>query len=84
MLQLLVAEWWADWLGIQLNHEKRELPCSHTRHLGFMVDLFKKAVFVTGKHKSRVLNFFALFLKTVRLKKRIRLRAIQKMLGLQI
>ena len=84
MLQLLVAEWWADWLGIQLNHEKRELPCSHTRHLGFMVDLFKKAVFVTCKHKSRVLNFFALFLKTVRLKKRIRLRAIQKMLGLQI
>ena len=84
MLQLLVAEWWADWLGIQLNHEKRELPCSHTRHLGFMVDLFKKAVFVTGKHKSRVLNFFALFLKTGRLKKRVKLRAVQRMLGLQI
>ena len=49
-----------------------------------MVDLFKKAVFVTGKHRSRVLSFFALFLKTVRLKKRIRLRTIQRMLGLQI
>ena len=49
-----------------------------------MVDLFKKAVFVTGKHRSRVLSFFGLFLKTVRVKKRIRLRTIQRMLGLQI
>ena len=44
MLQLLVAEWWADWLGIQLNHEKRELPCSHTHQLGFVVDIFEKAL----------------------------------------
>ena len=71
-------------MGIELNHEKRELPRSHTRHLGFMVDLVKKAVFVTGKHKARVLTYFDHFLKTVRVKKRIRLKCIQKMLGLQI
>ena len=32
-LQLLIAEFWAYWLGIELNHEKQKLTSSATRHL---------------------------------------------------
>ena len=38
-LQILIAEYWIRWLGIQLNTDKRELPSSSTHHLGFVVDL---------------------------------------------
>ena len=61
-LQLLVAEFWANWLGIQLNNDKRELPASATRHLGFFIDLQRKAVMITQKHKRKITVFFDNFL----------------------
>ena len=61
-----MAEWWAAWLGIELNTEKRELASSKTRHLGFMVDLRRKLVMVTSKHRRKFVAFFDRFLMTVR------------------
>ena len=84
MLQLMVAEYWASWLGIQLNFEKRELPSSRARHLGFNVDLARKVVLITEKHTRKILSFFDQFLAAVRRKQSISLKRIQKMLGLQI
>ena len=84
MLQLMIAEWWAGWLGIELNVPKRELPRSATRHLGFHIDLKKKILTVTDKHKRKVIAFFDRFLVTVRKNGRIAIRDIQKLLGLQI
>ena len=49
-LQMLVEEFWAGWLGIELNADKREPPRSQSRHLGFTVDLRRKLVAVTQKH----------------------------------
>ena len=83
-LQLMIAEWWAGWLGIELNVPKRELPRSATRHLGFHVDLKKKILTVTDKHKRKVIAFFDRFLVTIRKNGRIPIRDIQKLLGLQI
>ena len=34
-LQILIAEFWAGWLGMELNADKREPPRSESRHLGF-------------------------------------------------
>ena len=79
-----MAEWWAAWLGIELNTEKRELASSKTRHLGFMVDLRRKLVMVTSKHRRKFVAFFDRFLMTVRTLGSIRVRDLQKMLGLQI
>ena len=56
-LQLLIAEYLANWLGIELNHEKRELPRSTTRHLGFIIDLKHKMVTITMKHRRKVMPF---------------------------
>ena len=84
MLQIMVAEWWAGWLGIELNATKREPPRSTTRHLGFHIDLIKKIVTVTDKHRRKVIAFFDRFLLTVRKNGRIPIRDIQKLLGLQI
>ena len=67
-----------------MNHDKRELPCSATRHLGFHIDLVRKAVCVTGKQQNKVVKYFDHFVCAVRRKGRIRIRNIQKMLGLQI
>jgi len=83
-LQLLVAEFWARWLGIELNDDKRELPCTSTRHLGFQIDLRNKIVSVTAKHRQRCISFFDLFMACVRTKERIRTKKLQKILGLQI
>ena len=83
-LQLLVAEFWAKWLGIELNDDKRELPRSNTRHLGFEIDLVQKMVAVTTKHQRRVIAFFDRFLQIVRRKGRIAVKELQRMLGLQI
>ena len=83
-LQLLIAEYWAAWLGLELNHEKRELPSSATRHLGFYIDLHHKMVTITTKHRRKVINFFDHFSATVRVKGRVSIKHIQKMLGLQI
>ena len=44
MLQIMIAEWWADWLGIELNVSKREPPRTMTRHLGFHIDLKRKSL----------------------------------------
>ena len=83
-LQLLVAEFWANWLGIQLNNDKRELPASATRHLGFLVDLRRKTVLITVKHRRKITVYFNNFLVAARKKERLSIRGIQKMLGLQI
>ena len=83
-MQLLIAEYWADWLGIELNHDKRVLPLSATRHLGFFVDLDKKMIAVTGKHRVKIIKFFDKFLLIMREKGRLLVRALQRMLGLQI
>ena len=83
-LQLLVAEWWAKWLGIELNDDKRELPRTSTRHLGFQIDLRNKIVSVTAKHRQRCISFFDLFMACVRTKGRIPTKKLQKILGLQI
>ena len=84
MLQLMVTEYWASWLGIQLNFDKRELPSTGTRHLGFNIDLVSKVVLITEKHSRKILSFFDHFLTTVRQKRNIAVKRLQKMLGLQI
>ena len=84
MLQLMVAEYWAFWLGIQLNFDKRELPSTETRHLGFNIDLVRKVVLITEKHSRKILSFFDQFLSAVRQKRNIAVKRLQKMLGLQI
>ena len=83
-LQLLIAEYWADQLGIELNHDKRELPRVATRHLGFDIDLQFKMVFITMKHRRKIISFFDRLLSSVRKNGRIPVSQIQKMLGLQI
>ena len=83
-LQLLVAEFWANWLGIQLNNDKRELPASATRHLGFYIDLKRKAVLITVKHRRKIAVYFNNFLVAARKKEMLSIRGLQKMLGLQV
>ena len=61
MLQILIAEYWAAWLGIELNNNKREPPRSSTRHLGFQIDLQHKMVSITMKHRVKVLTYFNRF-----------------------
>ena len=84
MLQMMVAEWWANWLGIELNLTKRELPRIETRHLGFTINLREKAISVTSKHRRKIIAFFNRFIATLRENGRIAIKEIQKMLGLQI
>ena len=84
MLQLLIAEQWAGWLGSELNHGKRVLPTSSTRHLGFVVELLQKTLSVTGKHVDRILQHFDHLLAVIRKRGRIRVKLVQRMLGLQI
>ena len=80
----MVAEFWARWLGIQLNDEKRELALSTTRHLGFAIDLKLKMVKITDKHRRKIFSYFDRFLLCVRKNERLLIKNIQKMLGLQI
>ena len=54
------------------------------KHLGFRVDLIRKVVLVTKKHRDRIHTFFAGFLAAVRKKQRISVKRLQRMLGLQI
>ena len=83
-LQLLVAEFWACWLGIQLNREKRALPSPFSRHLGFQIHLKHKMVKVTLKHRRKIAVFFDNFLTAARKGQRISVRGVQRMLGVQI
>ena len=83
-LQMLIAEYWARWLGMELNDDKREEPRSSTRHLGFSVDLKRKMVAVTAKHRRKVVSFFDRFLLKIRGKGGLPVKAVQRMLGLQI
>ena len=83
-LQLLIAEFWAHWLGIELNHGKRELPSSATRHLGFDIDLRLRMVGITMKHRRRIISFFDGLMLTTRKNGRIPVLRLQKTLGLQI
>ena len=84
MLQLLIAEHWAIWLGIELNHDKTVRPCSSMRHLGFIVDLVRKTLSVTEKHIGRIMQHFDHFLGVINRRSRIRVKNVQKLLGLQI
>ena len=77
----MIAEYWAEWLGVELNQGKRVLPQSA---LGFFVDLNEKTIAVTGKHRVKIVKFFDKFLLILREKGRLLVRALQKMLGLQI
>ena len=83
-LQILIAELWADWLGVELNKDKREPVLTRTRHLGYFVDLSEKMLSVTNKHSRKIIDYFNRFLMIVRKQDRIRIKEIQKMLGLQI
>ena len=83
-LQLLIAEFWANWLGIELNHDKRELPSRATRHLGFDIDLRLRMVGITMKHRRRIISFFDGLMLTTRKNGRIPVLRLQKTLGLQI
>ena len=83
-LQMLVAEFWADWLGVELNTDKREPPRSRSRHLGFIVDLGLKLVAVTQKHKRKLLAIFSNIMGMIRRGLFIPIKQIQKLLGLQI
>ena len=83
-LQLLIAEYWARWLGIELNHDKRELPSRATRHLGFNIDLRLRMVAITMKHRRRIISFFDGLMAIERKNGRIPILRIQKTLGLQI
>ena len=67
-LQMLVAEIWAAWLGIQFNDGKRELPPSATRYPGFFIDLKCKAVMMTQKHKRKTTVCFDNFIVAARKK----------------
>ena len=60
------------------------MPSPTSRHLGFMIDLRRKVVMVTQKHRVRVLSFFDSFLASFRVGGRIAVKRIQRMLGLQI
>lgn len=71
-------------MGIELNEDKREVARSETRHLGFFLDLHRKMVTVTTKHRRKVINFFDRFLVKVREKGSLSIKAVQRMLGLQI
>ena len=84
MLQILVAEFWAKWLGIELNDNKRELPQTQTRHLGFHIDLRGKMLAITQKHKRKVVAHFNNILALLRAGRGIPCRTIQRLLGLQI
>ena len=83
-LQILIAEYWARWLGIQLNTDKRELPSSSTHHLGFVVDLERKVLMVMIKHRRKITGYFKNFLVAARKKERLSVKGVQRMLGVQI
>ena len=48
------------------------------------MDLDKKIIAVTSKHRVKIVKFFDKFLLIIRKKERLLVRALQKMLGLQI
>ena len=67
-----------------MNNEKRELPRTRTRHLGFIVDLEHKRLSITDKHRRKITALFNLFIIKARKRGGIPIRSIQKLLGLQI
>ena len=81
---MLVAEFWARWLGIELNEGNKEPPRTSTRLLGFQIDLRNKLVSITKKQKDKILGYFDQFLMCVRKMGRISTKTLQRMLGLQI
>ena len=66
-----------------MNVDKRELLTA-TLHLGFSMNLEKKILSVTKKHQRKIIAHFNRFLAIVRGRGRIRVREVQRMLGLQI
>ena len=81
---MLVAEFWAKWLGIELNDDKRELLQMQTRHLGFRIDLRSKMLAITQKHRRKVMALFNNILALLRAGRGIPCRTVQRLLGLQI
>ena len=84
ILQIMVAEYWAQWLGIELNVGKREPALTATRHLGFLINLRQKVVSITKKHNRKVCTFFDRFFMTVRNQGRLPVKDLQRLLGLEI
>ena len=64
--------------------DKRELSSSSTRHLGFVVDLKRKVVMVTQKHRRKITAYFKNFLVAARKNERLSVRGVQRTLGLKI
>ena len=81
---MLIAEYSAGWLGMELKDDKLEEPRSATPHLRFTVDLKKKIVAVSAKHCRKVVSFFERFLLKTRGHGGLPLKAVQRILGLQI
>ena len=80
-MQMLIAEYWAEHLGIELNTHKRE-PCrTRTRHLGFTVDLTEKVVSITTKHSRKIVASFNRMLMLIRKSGRILIKDLQKIVG---
>ena len=67
-----------------MNHNKRVPVLTATRHLGFSMDLEAKMLSVTKRHHRKIIAHFNRFLTIVRGRGRIRVREVQRMLGLQI
>ena len=84
LLPILIAKYWANWLGNELNHDKRENPRAATRHLGFFIDLKHKMVAITMKHRRKVIAYFNSVMLSIQTGGCISVKSIQRMLGLQI
>ena len=69
---------------MELNFDKRDLVQTRTRHLGFHINLSKRVISVTTKHKRKIVAYFDRFLATMRRLGRLLVKDIQRMLGLQI
>ena len=69
---------------MELNQNKRSLPSSTSPRLGFFIDLQRKMVAITKKHRSKVIDFFNHFATACRSRGRVSLKLIQRILGLQI
>ena len=84
LLQMIVAEWWAECLGIELNVMNREPTRTITGHMGFSINLREKVIGVTQRNQQKIMELFYRFLWGIWRKGRIPVREIQRMLELQI
>ena len=62
---------------MELNFDKRSLVQTGTRHLGFHINLSKRVISVTTKHKRKIVAYFDRFLATMRRLGRLLVKDIQ-------